>query len=399
MPHLTNVIWLKPNVTFCSWRGFSSLTSLCEYCNISVTGYGTGNGSGYGENHSGFHPTKGCAGMRITISEIARIANVSKTTVSRVLNNKPDVDPATREKILALIDEYDFQPNAFAKAISLQKSHHIGLLVPHEVEYVFSNPFYTEVMRGVSTEVDRQGYYMVTCYAHQHNYLDIYKQKRVDGFVLLSPGSFHQNILEALAGHDVPFVSTALISAEEKTPHVDVDNKEGAVQVMEHLISLGHRRIAYISKPSLKSSQDRLAGYLEVMERYNLPHDEDCCPMAKSSSVECGYENTQRLLALPKPPTAIFLANDVMAIGAIQAIQESGLSVPGDVSVVGFDDIPLGRYITPPLTTVRQPAFEKGLQAARILIDHLENKAPLRSLILGVELVVRKSTAPVSASN
>jgi LacI family transcriptional regulator len=334
--------------------------------------------------------------MRITISEIAKIANVSKTTVSRVLNNKPDVDSATREKILALISEYDFQPNAFAKAISLQRSQYIGLLVPHEVEYVFSNPFYTEVMRGVSTEIDRQGYFMVTCYAHQHNYLDIFKQRRVDGFILLSPGSFHKNIIENLAANNVPFVSTALISEEEKTPHVDVDNKAGAVMVMEHLISLGHRRIAYISKPSLKSSQDRFAGYRQVMDQHNLSYGENCCPMARSSSVECGYENTQKLLALPEPPTAIFLANDVMAIGAIQAVRESGRSIPGDISIVGFDDIPLGRYITPSLTTVRQPAFEKGLHAARILIEHLDRKAPLQSLILGVELVVRKSTAPVA---
>jgi LacI family transcriptional regulator len=333
--------------------------------------------------------------MKITITEIAKIANVSKTTVSRVLNNKPDVDPSTREKILSLITEYDFQPNAFAKAISLQKSNYIGLLVPHEVEYVFSNPFYTEVMRGVSTEVDRQGYYMVTCYAHEHNYLDIYKQKRVDGFILLSPGSFHQNIIEALSANNVPFVSTALISDEEQTPHVDVDNKEGAVQVMEHLVALGHRRIAYISKPSLKSSQDRFEGYREVMDRYGLSYDENSYPMVNSSSVECGYENTQKLLALPRPPTAIFLANDVMAIGAIQAIQETGLTVPGDISVVGFDDIPLGRYLTPPLTTVRQPAFEKGLNAARILIEHLENKTPQHSMILDVELIVRKSTGPV----
>src|SRR5512140_2631496 len=160
--------------------------------------------------------------MKITIDEIAKLAGVSKTTVSRVLNKKPDVDPATRERILALISEYDFQPNAFAKAISLQNSRYIGLLVPHKAAYIFSNSFYTEVMRGVSTEVDSCGYYLLICYAHEVNYLDIYKQKRVEGFVLLSPGSYHKGIIESLKTEQVPFVSTAKVTNEEMV-YVDID--------------------------------------------------------------------------------------------------------------------------------------------------------------------------------
>jgi LacI family transcriptional regulator len=335
--------------------------------------------------------------MTITIGEIAKIAGVSKTTVSRVLNNKPDVDPSTREKILGLIDEYEFQPNAFAKAISLQKSRHIGLLIPHKAEYVFSNPFYTEVMRGVSTEVDEQDYYLVMCYAHEANYLDIYKQKRVDAFVLLSPGSFHHNIIDSLNSSDVPFVSTAKISDGVSMVYVDVDNFYGATLIMDHLVGLGHRRIAYIGKPTLQSSIDRLNGYRAVLEKNDLPDDPNLELITDTSSAERGHDYTQQLLQLPEPPTAIFLANDVMAIGAIQAIQESGRRVPEDISVTGFDDIPFAKFTNPPLTTIRQPSYEKGVQAARILIQSLENKdTQLQSMILPVELVVRGTTAPVN---
>lgn len=320
------------------------------------------------------------------------MAGVSKTTVSRVLNEKPDVDPDTRKKILDLIDQYDFQPNAFAKAISLQKSHHIGLIIPHEAEYIFSNPFYTEVMRGVSTEVDCQGYYMVLCYAHEINYLDIFRQKRVDGFVLLSPGSFHKHIIESLNEEGVPFVSTAKISDEPHMTYVDVDNYYGATLAMEHLVSLGHRHIAYIGKPTLQSSIDRMNGYIDVMKRHNIHCCDEWVVVSETSSTQSGYEHTCELLNRPNRPTAIFLANDVMAFGALKAAKDCGLRVPEDLSIVGFDDIPLASFASPALTTVRQPTLEKGMLSARALINWLKTDEQPASLILNLDLVVRQST-------
>ncbi len=331
--------------------------------------------------------------MRITIGELAKIAGVSKTTVSRVLNMKPDVDPETRQKILQLIDEYDFHPNAFAKAISLQKSSYIGLIIPHEAAYIFSNPFYTEVMRGVSTEIDKRGYFMVMCYAHEVNYLDIYKQKRVDGFVLLSPGSFHKQIITTLNQENVPYVSTAKISEEEHMTYVDVDNFYGATLVVEHLIKLGHRKIAYLGKPTLQSSLDRLNGYKATMEQNQCPCCDQYVMITDTSSVQGGHDYTMKLMQLSDKPTAIFLANDMMAIGAMKAIQELGLRVPEDISVVGYDDIPLASFVQPQLTTIRQPAYEKGILAARALINSLETGEPSRSTTLTVELIVRQSTA------
>jgi DNA-binding LacI/PurR family transcriptional regulator len=332
--------------------------------------------------------------MRITIGELAKIAGVSKTTISRVINSKPDVDPGTREKILSLIAQYGFQPNAFAKAISQKQSNHIGLLIPHKAEYVFSNPFYTEVMRGVSTAVDENGYYLLICYAHEVNYMNIYKQKRVDGFVLLSPGSFHKHIIEALNVGSVPFVSTARLLGEAEMTYVDVDNFTGASMLMEHLVSLGHERIAFIGKPTLQSSQDRLSAYQAILEKAGIKYDPELVLVTDTSSVESGHEYALRLLRAQKPPTAIFLANDVMAIGAINAAHESGLRVPEDISIVGFDDIPFSNYTNPPLTTVHQPAFEKGVRAAGLLINLLETQEPQESVILPMQMAVRKSTAP-----
>lgn len=331
--------------------------------------------------------------MKITIDEIAELAQVSKTTVSRVINNKPDVSEETRKKVLDVVSKYDFQPNAYAKAISLNKSNTIGLIIPYEADFIFSNPFYVEVMRGVSSEVNKRGYYLLICYPHDHNYVDIFKQKRVDGFILLSPGKLHKNIIDSLNEVNAPFVSTSKLSDEDGLIYVDVNNYYGAQLAIEHLISLGHTKIGFIGKPTLTSASDRLEGYKAVLEKNGLPYDENLIKISDDSSIEGAYKKMCELLRSHVKPTAVFLASDLMAIGAIKAIDEMGLKTPEDISIVGFDDIPLAKYMDPELTTVRQPSFEKGVQAARLLIQYLEKKKKPRSKILNVELIVRKSTS------
>jgi DNA-binding LacI/PurR family transcriptional regulator len=331
--------------------------------------------------------------MSKTIGEIAELAGVSKTTVSRVINNKPDVNPETRENILELIAKYNFQPNVFAKAISSQKSNNIGLIIPYTVDYIFSNQFYVDVLRGISTEIENSNYYLLICYVHEANYVDIFRQKRVDGFVLMSPASLHRDIIRELQCAEAPFVSTAKLLDEEAMVYVDVDNVRGASLAVEHLISLGHEKIAFVGKPALTSSQDRLTGYRQVLEKHGIAYQEDFVRVTASSSVKAGYEVMADLLQMDNPPTAVFLANDVMAMGAIKASQDLNLRVPEDISIVGFDDVPLAQYTTPALTTVRQPAFEKGVEATRLLLQFLENGIVPVSRTLDVELIVRNSTA------
>jgi len=334
--------------------------------------------------------------MSLTIEEIAVLAGVSKTTVSRVINHKPDVSPETRQRVLQLVAEHDFHPNVFAKAISQQRSRNLGLLIPHEAEYIFSNQFYVDVMHGVSTAADRLGYFLMLCYPHEQNYLAIFKQKRVDGFIVLSPGSFHHGLIASLQEREVPFVSTARVHGETDLVYVDVDNVHGAEVAVEHLVSLGHQRIGFVGKPTLTSSLDRLNGYKNVLARHGLKADPGLIMTANTASTSSGYKVTQNLLVLHHPPTAVFLVNDVMALGAMTAVQQSGRRVPADLSVIGFDDIPLAQFASPRLTTVRQPAFEKGVRATELLIHALETGEKPEPEILEVQLVVRESTAALS---
>lgn len=332
--------------------------------------------------------------MRITIDEIARLAGVSKTTVSRVLNNKPDVKPETRELILNFISKYGYQPNAFAQAISLQKSQTVGLIIPYNADYIFSNPFYSEVIRGVSTETTRRGYHLLLCYTHEENYVDIYKQRRVEGFIIISPGSIHKEIIRKLSQIEAPFVTTSQISGEDGLNYVDIDNFYGASLAIEHLISLGHQKIGFIcGQEYLTSSQDRMSGYVSALTKNNLPF-QDSLVKRGDGSIESGYQKMFELI--DQDVTAVFVSCDIMAMGAVKAIKEKNLKIPYDISVVGFDDIPLAQIIEPPLTTIKQPAYEKGESAASMLIDLVEGKEAIGNKILPVDIIVRKSTGKLS---
>ncbi len=338
--------------------------------------------------------------MRINIEKIAKIAGVSKTTVSRVINKKPDVKPSTREKILKIISEYGFHPNIFAKGISSKRIKHIGLIIPYTIEYILSNQFYVDVMHGISNEVERSGYYLLICLynVYETNYVKIYMQKRVDGFIVMSPSFLHRKIIHELYEANVPFVSTAKLLGKEKITYVDVDNFKGARLAVEHLISLGHKKIAFIGKPALTSSSDRLAGYKETLAKYNLPIRNEFIKVSEAPSMVCGHDVMFELLNYKDIPTAVFLSNDMMAIGAIKAVKEIGKKIPDDISIVGFDDIALSRFTSPALTTVHQPAYEKGFEATKSLIRFLEEGVKPITKILNVNLVVRNSTGPVKKS-
>lgn len=329
----------------------------------------------------------------INIEQIAKLAGVSKTTVSRVLNNKSEVRPETRDKVIEVIKKCDYIPNVFAKAISQKESRILALLIPYEVDYIFSNSFYEEVLRGVSTEVNTNGYYLLICYSINNNFEDLVRQRLVDGFIVISPTGTDKHEIDLLKKNKIAFVTTSqILEAEEKDyVYVDIDNFYGASLAVEHLVSLGHRKIGLIlnGPKSLASSQMRLKGYRAVLEKYDLPF-QDKYVTTGNTSIDSGYQNMITLLQ--NDISAVFVANDMMAVGAIQAIKDNNKRIPEDISVVGFDDIPLTRIMDPPLTTVRQPAFEKGVVAAQLLLSYIKSKKKPASEKLSVELVVRKST-------
>lgn len=332
--------------------------------------------------------------MRITISEIARMASVSKTTVSRVINNKADVQSETRKKINELISQYDFHPNAFARAISNQKSHTIGLVIAQSSNFILSNPYYYEIIRGVSNVSKKLGYHLLLTYCEGEEYLEAAQQKRLDGVILISPGRGQEAIIQQLEKLEIPFVSISRMPGRADIHYICTDDFDGASKVVAHLARLGHNKIAYINGPkSMASSNDRLDGYRFELNRNKIPYRPEFI-VEGDTSINSGHTCMQKLLKL-EGITAVFVASDLMAIGAIQAIEEAGKHVPDDYSIVGFDDIPLAGFLNPPLTTIHQDAFEKGEMSTRMLLDIL-NKEPVSNCVkMPVKLITRQSTKAI----
>jgi DNA-binding LacI/PurR family transcriptional regulator len=332
--------------------------------------------------------------VSITIAEIAKLAGVSKATVSRVLNDKPDVLPETRKKIKDLIELYEYEPNAFAQAISNQKSSTIGMVIPHTANYIFSNPYYAEIMRGVSVEAKKNGYHLMLTYSEGEDYVSVVKQKRVDGIILISPGRKHKALVQKFDELGVPFVATSKLPGMPDISYVSIDDFHGSCMAVEHLINLGHRDIGFIGGPrNLASSEERIAGYKYTLDKYNISFNESFVSKG-DTSIASGQREMIKLLE-NKELTAVFAAGDLMATGAIRAINLVGKGVPEDISIVGFDDVPLAEFLNPPLTTIKQYTYEKGQIAAKMLIDKINKKSVDDKIIMPVNLVVRMSTRAI----
>ena len=327
----------------------------------------------------------------VTISKIAREAGVSVSTVSRVLNNKPDVLAETRERVLEVIDTYHFQANAYAKGIVQKKSHTIAMVIAHDVEYVFMNQYFSEVMRGGILETQRRGYFVLSLYCKSIlEAMSAFQQQRVDGILLISPTAEHEEAAENFVKNDVPVVSAGAFPNLNMIPCVKLDDYEGASAAMEHLLSQGHRRIAYIGGPGkVPSTEDRNRAYLDKMRVYGSPVTPGM--FQKSDGMIAPSDMVDRILRDVPDVTAIFAGSDYLAIGVINALQSRGLRVPEDISVVGFDDVPMSSQIVPKLTTVRQYGDRKGALAASMLIDWIESGEMPESITIKTELVIRDS--------
>jgi len=323
----------------------------------------------------------------VTITDVARAAGVSRSTVSRVLNNQPGVSPETRERVLRAIEELKYQPHFAARALKRQRAENIAIIVQNSFrEQTGSEPrgyYNTEIIRG-AFNVCTEHRFAVTLLNDEGTfefYSSLFRRRQFDGIVLVHV-DVDMRLVEELKATEFPLVVVGSVP----DPHVnsvDVDNYGSAQQVVRYLFGQGHRRIALINGPPERlASRDRRAGFRTMMRQLGLPllavYDQP-----GDFSVRSGYEAMQRLLALAEPPTAVFAINDRMAIGAMQAAREAGFLVPDDISIVGFDDIPVAAYLTPPLTTVRQPLYELGEAAARMLLRLLEGElsSPTREVL------------------
>lgn len=329
--------------------------------------------------------------MNVTARDIARLANVSTRTVSRVLNGDTRVRDKTRERVLAAIHQMNYQPNTTASRRRLP-TQTLGVMVGHSPDVVFSNPFFAEMLRGIGRTTAMQGYKVVLMtYSQDWTKSDLINGRLVDGLILMSLRG-DDPIVVHLQKMGIPFVQT---SRNEMTPYVDVDNVYGGYLAVTHLLQQGHQRIGLINGPQeLPSSRDRHEGYKKALLEAGISYDQELVVSATFSE-DAGYQAAQHFLRMADIPTAIFVTADLMAMGAMRALHQFGLSVPDDISVIGFDGVSLGQYMNPPLTTINQQGERKGAVAAELLLRIVRGEEPRPSQItLPPELIVRQSTCP-----
>ena len=331
---------------------------------------------------------------KLTMAEIAALAGVSKPTVSKVMNGQPGVAAATRERVERVIAEWGYVRNGAARALSVGRVGAMNLVMS-EVD----SPYFVEIIRGVEETLERAALSMVLTTTHEEERRHRRWMARViehgtDGVILVLPDE-HAAYVEELRRHGIPF---AVVDDRGESlpdvPSVGATNFAGGFAATEYLLSLGHRRIAVIGGPSYKCTTARLAGYRAALQEAGVPVD-PLLVRPGSFQAKAGYAAANALLDVPEPPTAIFAGNDLQAMGVYRALYERGLRVPDDMSVVGFDDVPLVGLLTPALTTVRQPVREMGALATKMLLRIVAGET-LESLRveLATSLMVRESCAP-----
>jgi LacI family transcriptional regulator len=327
-----------------------------------------------------------------TMREVAEKAQVSPTTVSHVINNTRFVSEDVRDRVLAVMKELGYRPNALARSLRRGITFTIGLILPDS-----ANPFFAEVGRSIEESAFQYGYNVILCntegsYDREQIYVDLLIEKQVDGLIFVAAGDQSES-LRSLLEEDV-----LVVLIDRRVPGIDVDvvlsdNRQGGYLATRHLIDLGHSRIACLAGPSnVTPSSERVTGYLQALREAGLAPDEKLI-VSGNFRAESGFQIIQDLLRLPEPPTAVFASNDLMAIGAMRAAAQNGLRVPEDISIVGFDDIELASYVIPALTTVRQPKSEMGKAAVELLIRQTKTgKGSADYTMLENKLIIRDST-------
>lgn len=327
-----------------------------------------------------------------SIRDVAEKAGVSASTVSHVINETRFVSEETRGRVVSAMEALNYQPNRLARSLRRKdkRTNTLGLLIPDSM-----NPFFAEVLRGVEDASFEADYNVFLCNSDNSsekelNYLRVLLGKQIDGIILVSTGTMDS--LELLDRREITTVVVDRQVGENNHDSVMVENEVGGQIATKYLLDLGHKCIGCITGPSaLTPSAKRVQGYRKALEDEKLSVDETLIVQGDFRP-QSGYNRMKELLGKPASPTAVFACNDMMAFGAMRAINEQDLNVPGDISVIGFDDILLSSYTAPPLTTVVQPSYEMGMIAAEILINRLiRSDATLKHEILSPSLVERES--------
>lgn len=331
---------------------------------------------------------------KLTLEQIGKLAGVSRSTVSRVINNQASVKPEVRQRVRSVIKQTGYQPNLAARSLASQRSGIIGLVIPRIVQSLFTDPYFPHLMQGIAQGCNANDYLLSLFLFHtedeeQKLYPRVLQAGLIDGVIIASTFT-NDRLISQLVENEMPFVTIGRPDHAPQASFVDVDNVIGAYTAITHLMRLGYKRIATISGPqNMVAGIDRQQGYLNALN--DRGYSINPALIVEGDFTELGgYSAMQRLL--PHRPDAVFIASDSMALGALRALREVGLSVPGNIAIVGFDDLPPATISDPPLTTVRQPIRQTGIQAVEILIDIVTNGLePPRRIIMNPHLVIRAS--------
>ncbi len=332
-----------------------------------------------------------------TIKDVAQMANVSIATVSHVLNGTRFVSKEVQLRIMDAMETLNYQPSAVARGLRTKKTNTMAIIIPD-----ITNPFFSDFTRGFQDAVDQKGFLVLVCnsdriLSRELRFLEMIWQQRVDG-VVLNPAKVKAEDLSRLIKARI---SVVLIGSQIDHPDFNVvmiDNVKGGNDATQHLINLGHRRIGLLcGLLNTTSGGLRFQGYVKALVQNGIPFEEELTAEG-AITYDGGYQCMRQLLSKKSPPSAVFATSDVMALGAKTAIEDAGLQIPGDISLIGFDDIPEVSRSRPKLSTIAQPKYRMGQEAANILLEQIESKQTIsrKKIVMEHEVIARESTAPPS---
>ncbi|MFC7395041.1 LacI family DNA-binding transcriptional regulator [Scopulibacillus cellulosilyticus] len=326
----------------------------------------------------------------VTIKDIAKLANVSHTTVSRALNDSPLIKPGTKRKILEIASQLNYTPNFNAKSLVMKKSYTIGLFFT-SITNGTSPSFFTDTVKGVNSVINEDYNLFVRGIDDYQNYSSI-NNKRFDGIILMSQSEVDNSFIYHVINQKIPIVVLNRELNDQSVMNILSNDREGSYHAVKHLIKNGHRKIAIIEGiKGFKSTIERREGYLKALIDHNIPVQKEYIASG-NYDMQSGHNAMEKLLSLKNPPTAVFCSNDDMAIGALNTVFAKGLSVPNDISVIGFDDITSAQYTNPSLTTVKRPIEKISQLGAQTILEMVETQVNKdKKVFVETELIIRKS--------
>ena len=332
--------------------------------------------------------------MHLTLEEIGKLAGVSRSTVSRVINNHPNVSDVVREKVALIIKETNYSPHLAARTLASQRSYVIGLVIPRSVQAFFGDPYFALLIQGIAKAANLFDYtfslFLLESYEIEERLIPrITRPGFVDGLIVQST-SADDKVLSRVIHGSTPYVMAGRPLGHEEANYIDVDNVYGATLAVEHLIKLGRKRIATVMGPlSSSPGLDRKLGYEKTLSKNGFVL-EDSLIREGDFTEQAGYQAAKQIME--SKPDAFFVASDQMALGVLRAIKEEGLRVPDDIAIVGFDDLSPAQYADPQLTTIHQPILRFGMSAVEMLLKKINNEElEPQNTILDVELIIRDS--------